>query len=252
MHGQALCRAARRIGAKVNSLIIGSVVCGLFLPALAQNQSATEVLKQADQFADQGDWFRAGPLYAEAEEQFRTAGDRRNEIYAKLGRLHRDAETGGYRSVRQQISEMLGDPTVAGDPQLKIRALSKLGSIDLNLDTSAAEQDWNEVLCIATAEKDAKWENRARGQLALVAGVNGDIGSSGVALYQAIGKAAEISDIAGVVHFSTWLAKRPVCQRHAGSGAAAFGEGRRHLSPGRAGHSLSDDDCKDPSNSGVA
>lgn len=176
--------------------------CHFYSFRLAQTPSARETLQQADRFADQGDWYRAGPLYAKAEADFRAMGDRRNELYAKLGRLHREAETGGYRMVRDQISGMLTDPVLTVHPDLRIRALSTLGSVHLNLDTEAAERDWKEVLRIATETNDLKWQNRARGQLAVIAGLNGDIGAAGLALFQAIQKASEIGDIAGVVHFS--------------------------------------------------
>lgn len=101
---------------------------------------------------------------------------------------------------------MLADPVLTADPSLNIRALSTLGSIHLNLDTDAAEQNWQDVRRIATQTNDTKWQNRARGQLALIAGVNGDVGSAGLGLMQAIQRATDIGDTAAVIHFSVWLA----------------------------------------------
>lgn len=169
-------------------------------------QSSQDALKEADRLADQGNWYAAAPFYRKAEEGFRQSGDKANEIYACLGRLHKDAEVGAYRRVRAEVVQIMAEPVVQDAPRLKIRALSLLGTIDLNLNTSAALQDWNELLAIAKATGDAKWENRAKGELGLVAGVNGNIGVAAMALSQAIAKSVEIGDIPGHIHFSVWLA----------------------------------------------
>src|SRR5580658_2725265 len=96
----------------------------------------SELLSQADRIADHGNWFRAAPLYAKAEKEFQRAGDRRNELYAKFGRLRGETESGAYKSVRATVVHDMADPTVQADPQLKIRALALLGTIDLNVDTA--------------------------------------------------------------------------------------------------------------------
>lgn len=169
-------------------------------------QNAADLLAKADGFANRGNWYKAAPLYAEAEAAFRKAGDTRNALYAKFGRLHRDVESGAYRAVHDEVSRDLADPAVTADPLLKIRALSLLGNIDLNIDTRAGIEDWQEVLAIATSISDAKWQNRARGELGLLAGVNGDLASAALALQQAIGKAESLGDVAGQLHFTIWLA----------------------------------------------
>src|SRR6185312_11307588 len=138
-------------------------------------QNAADLLAKADGFANRGNWYKAAPLYSEAEAAFRKTGDTRNALYAKFGRLHRDVESGAYRAVHDEVSRDLANPAVTADPLLKIRALSLLGNIDLNIDTRAGIEDWQEVLAIATSISDAKWQNRARGELGLLAGVNGDL-----------------------------------------------------------------------------
>jgi hypothetical protein len=179
---------------------------GMLASSPTHAATAEEILSQADHFGDQSNWFSAAPLYARAEAEFRNAGDHRREIYARLGRLHRDLEAGAYTSVRVEVEKELAEPLVQSDPQLKIRALALLGNIDMNINTAAAIEDWKQVLATATEAKDPKWQNRANGQLGLAAGVNGDIGAAGVALYGAISKAEKLGDIAGHVYFATWLA----------------------------------------------
>jgi CHAT domain-containing protein len=169
-------------------------------------QTATDLLIQADGLADQGIWSKARPIYANAETEFKRLGDHRNSLYAKLGRLRGDVQAGSCTGTREEVVRTLADPNVQNDPQLKIRALALLGNIDLNLNTVAAEEDWKAVLDTATTAGDKKWQNRANGELGLVAGVNGNTGAAAAALFQATTRAYESGDIPSAVHFATWLA----------------------------------------------
>jgi CHAT domain-containing protein/outer membrane protein assembly factor BamD (BamD/ComL family) len=172
-------------------------------------QSATELYSQAQKaqkLYDQGDPYRANPLFARAEQQFHEMGDQRHELAAKLGRLHADADHGKYKAVKAEIERDLTSPLVQNDPQLKIQALSLLGIIDLNIDTAAAASDWKQLLEAATATGDLKWENRARGELGIVAGLKGDVGTAGMTLLNAIATAEQIGDVGGAINFLVWLA----------------------------------------------
>ncbi len=177
-----------------------------FVPMCVDAQSPAELMANADQLGDRSDWRNAGPLYAKAEAEFHRTGDARNELYAKLGRLHRDLEDGSYKTVRAEVLRLLANPLTQSDPLLQIRALALLGNIDLNTNTAAAAEDWNKVLAIARKVGDQKWENRAKGELGLVAGVSGDIGSAALALYGAISKAEQLGDVSAHINFATWLA----------------------------------------------
>jgi hypothetical protein len=194
-------RRAVPINASVGLLVLG--ILGL---TCLYGQTGTDLLVQADHLADQGNWSKARPIYANAEAEFQRLGDRRNELFAKLGRLHGDVQAGSYRTAREEVVRTLAEPSVQNDPQLKIRALALLGNIDLNLNTGAAQEDWIAVLDTATAAGDKKWQNRANGELGLVAGVNGNTGAAAAALFQAITRAHELADVSSEVHFATWLA----------------------------------------------
>ena len=193
------CRTTRAAG--LMAVILSGVT-----PMSVNAQSPAELLAQADHLADQGNWQSAGPLYAKAESEYHRNGDARNELYAKFGRFHRDVEDGSYRTVRAEVVSALGSPIARTDPLLRIRGLALLGNIDLNTNTVAALEDWNEILALAKKIGDQKWENRARGELGLVAGVNGDIGTAGLTLYGAITKAEQLGDVAAHITFATWLA----------------------------------------------
>src|SRR5277367_3264106 len=80
---------------------------------------ATSLLREADKYADAGNWVAARDLYAQAEQAFRASGDARNELYAKFGRMHRDVEAGSYSTVSREIQADLAKPTVQNDPALK-------------------------------------------------------------------------------------------------------------------------------------
>jgi CHAT domain-containing protein len=164
------------------------------------------LVSQADHFAEVGNSVKARPLYAEAEKEFRSRGDTKKELYAKFGRLHRDVESGSYSTVAEELERDLANPIVRDDPALKIRALSVKGIIDLNLNTAAAQDDFTQIKALATSIGDRKWENRASGELGIVAGVNGDVGAAAVALLKAISTAGALKDVAGQISFSTWLA----------------------------------------------
>lgn len=193
-------------GAAMFRLPVFAFILSVLIGTCVQAQTPAELVAHADQLAERSDWHDAGPLYEKAEVAYRKTGDTKNELYAKFGRLHRDLADGSYRAVRAETVKTLANPAVQSDPQLQIRGLALLGNIDLNSDTAAALQDWTEVRSIASKIGDEKWQNRAQGELGLVAGVNGDIGSAGLALYSAIAKADQIGDVAAHVNFATWLA----------------------------------------------
>jgi hypothetical protein len=182
------------------------VVLACFLFQQASASDPRELLNEADNLAESGNWDRARDLYAQAEQEFRARGDVRDELYAKFGRLHRDVESGSYATVLREVEADLKSPVVKSDPVLKIRALALKGIIDLNVDTAGAEDDFSQILAIAKARGDKKWENRAEGELGIVAGINGDLGRAAVALHNAITKAAALHDVDGQVNFSVWLA----------------------------------------------
>jgi hypothetical protein len=167
---------------------------------------AASLLREADRYADAGNWVGARDLYAQAEQAFRESGDTRNQLYAKFRRMHRDVEAGSYSRVLQELQVDLANPVVQNDPALKIRALSLKGTIDLNLNTVAAKDDFTQIRDLAKSLGDQKWQNRAVGELGVIAGVNGDIGAAGLALITAINKAAELHDLAAQLNFSVWLA----------------------------------------------
>lgn len=178
-----------------------AVIC-----ATMSGQSAADLFSQAQKIYEEGDRYRARPLFLRAEEQFRAMGDKRNEVAAKFGRLHTDADHGNYKAVKMEVQHDLRSALVQNDAKLKIQAFALLGIIDLNIDTAAAGSDWKQVLETATSANDLKWQNRARGELGIVAGMGGDVAVAGMALSKAIVSAEQIGDVGGAITFRIWLA----------------------------------------------
>jgi CHAT domain-containing protein len=184
---------------------------GIILLALRSANCATAadpeaLLARADHLVEIGNSIKARPLYAEAEREFHARGDRRNELYAKFGRLHHDVETGSYSAAALEVEQDLKNPVVQNDPALKIRALALKGVIDLNLNTAGAEEDFSQIAALAKSTGDRKWANRAAGELGIIAGINGNIGAAAVALLKAISTAEALHDLPAQISFSTWLA----------------------------------------------
>jgi CHAT domain-containing protein/tetratricopeptide (TPR) repeat protein len=163
------------------------------------------LLKEADRLAELGNLNRARDLYAEAETLFGQNGDRAKMFHAKFGRLRRDVEKGPYDSYLQLIAESLIDPVVSADPLLQIRGLSVQGLIHMNLDGKAARKDWTTIAELAQKIGDDKWANRARGQLGLVAGAEGDYATALTSLVTAIQKARALGDLTAEIYFRTFL-----------------------------------------------
>ena len=72
-------------------------------------------------------------------------GDTRHMLYARFGRLRKDLETGSYSTYLATIEANLKDPAVTSDPALRIRGLAIKATINMNLNTSAARADWEEI-----------------------------------------------------------------------------------------------------------
>jgi CHAT domain-containing protein/tetratricopeptide (TPR) repeat protein len=204
----SLCRATSCRQGFPTRLVTWHVFLALSVLLAPPMRAATDpeaLLKEADRLAELGNLNRARDLYAEAETLFGQNGDRAKMFHAKFGRLRRDVEKGPYDSYLQLIADSLVDPVVAADPLLQIRGLSVQGLIHMNLDGKAARKDWTTIAELAQKIGDDKWANRARGQLGLVAGSEGDYATALTSLATAIQKARALGDLTAEIYFRTFL-----------------------------------------------
>jgi CHAT domain-containing protein len=182
-----------------------AVAIALFLcsPAFAQDADPHKLLAEADRLAWLRVWTRAEPLYAQAREAFIRAGDKRNALYAEVSRLRGQLPTLAVPEVSERLADYLDDPIVQSDERLRLRVLIIKGETDEDLDPSLSQRSWTEALAVAQKVSDAAWANRARGELGLVAFLQGDTNTAIVNLGQALKVAETNGDTSSLVRWLT-------------------------------------------------
>ncbi len=175
----------------------------------AQEPHAEELLAHALHFADLYNWDDAGPVFAEAEHLFTEAGDQRNALYAKLGRIRsnidRDQQT--LPAVATQLGDALDDdPLLRNDKELRMFCFIVKGDIDTEINTGAMKQDWIHVRTLAREQGNAKWQNRALAQLAIAAFYNADLETARKNAGTALEMATKAGDAGAQIRVLTILA----------------------------------------------
>jgi CHAT domain-containing protein len=132
------------------------------------------LLAEANRLAWLFNWPRAEPLYARAEEMFKSKRDTRNEIYARVGRIRAQSETMSYVDVSQMIQKELDEPATKADPELRLWCLVQKGYTDLEINAAAAKRAWLEAQTLADSLGEKQWEARAEGELGIIAFLEGD------------------------------------------------------------------------------
>ena len=105
--------------------------------------------------------------------------------------------------VSERLSAYLDDPVVENDERLRLRVLIIKGETDEDLDPSLSQRSWTEALALAQKLGEAGWANRTRGELGLVAFLQGDTNTAIVNLGQAIKVAETSGDISSLVRWLT-------------------------------------------------
>ena len=184
--------------------IVGTLLALLqCTPAVAQVADPHKLLAEADRLAWLRVWTRAEPLYAKAREAFIASGDERNALYAEVSRLRGQLPTLAVPEVSERLSEYLDNPLVQSDDRLRLRVLIIKGETDEDLDPSLSQRSWTEALALAQKLNEPAWANRARGELGLVAFLQGDTNTAVVNLGQAIKVAETNGDTSSLVRWLT-------------------------------------------------
>jgi CHAT domain-containing protein len=136
------------------------------------------LIKEADRLAWLNNWVKAAPLFTKAEELFAQAGDERNTLYAKLGRIRGEMESKSLTEASEYVATLLQNPIVQNDPILKLRGLVVKGDVDLERDTASCERSWKEVLALTASSGDKAWKARAQEELGRIAFMSGDISTA--------------------------------------------------------------------------
>lgn len=159
------------------------------------------ILAEANHFAFLSNSAAAEPLYARAEQMFRDRGDKRNELYAKIGRIRAQAETMSFVDISNFLGSQLATPMVQGDPELKLWCLTAKGMTDNEINVPAAKKDWEETEALARVVKDKQWESRAKGELGLIGFLEGDSWKAGRLVGGALLSAMASGDIGAQIRY---------------------------------------------------
>jgi len=148
---------------------------------------------------------RAAPLYASAESLFRSRGDARNELYAKIGRLRSEAETMSFVDLSRFLGDQLNTAVVRNDVELRLWCLAAKGYTDIEIDYQAEKRDWLEAREIATHLGESRWVTRADGELGIIAFLEGKTGQGAKLLGSALVSTMTNGDIGGQIRFLEML-----------------------------------------------
>lgn len=165
------------------------------------NRDARTILAEADRLAWLFNWPAAGPLYEEAERLFTQAGDAKNALHAKIGRMRAQAETMPFVDLSEYLATELENPIVLNDPKLRLWILAGKGYIDLEIDIASAQRVWEEALALAQSLGEKAWEARASGELGIIAFLSGDGTKAQSLLAKAVFSAMATGDAAAQIRF---------------------------------------------------
>jgi CHAT domain-containing protein/TPR repeat protein len=157
------------------------------------------LLDEANRLAWLSNWPKAGPLYQSAEQLFRERGDRRNEIFARIGRIRSQSETSSPVEVSEMLAQQLTDPVVQTDPKLRLWCLASTGSAELDVNVPSAKRTWTEAQKIAKKLGEHAWEARAKAELGIISFLEGDSRRAGQMVGGALIFAMASGDIGGQV-----------------------------------------------------
>jgi CHAT domain-containing protein len=174
---------------------------------LAQGRpSSTQLLEQADRFADLYNWTTAQPIYSRAEMQSSREHNPRNVLYAHVGLVRAKMETGSLGDLSSYLATQLQTPLVKGDTRLLMKCLIAKGDADAEIDSALAQTDWERVLLVAKRLNDLKWQNRAIGEIGFHRYVQGDHVDAKRDTAIAFLAARKTGDIAAEIRFSSGIA----------------------------------------------
>jgi tetratricopeptide (TPR) repeat protein len=169
-------------------------------------QSSQELLAHALHLADLYNWDDAGKDFADSERLFRAAGDQRNALYARLGKIRSTVDQLSLPATAAELSsELENNPLLQSDKELRLFCLIVKGDIDSEIGGAAMREDWERVTALARELDDKKWQYRALAELGIAAFYDGDLATAGKNVATALALATKNGDVAAQVRFLTTL-----------------------------------------------
>ena len=115
------------------------------------------------------------------------AGNVRDAMYAKFGRLRGQMQTLPLPDISEQIAADLESPVAKRDSKLRLRGLTVKGDINLEWDVSSHPATaWQDAGRLARELGEKAWENRANGELGIIAFLKGNTGEATKLVQQAL------------------------------------------------------------------
>ncbi len=183
-------------------IIVAALLC---VPLAAapppSDANPRRLIEKADRFAWVYNWYVAGPLYAEAEKLFEQVCDRRNALYAKIGRLRSEWESMSFREVSEYLATELESPLVENDPELRLWLLEAKGAVDLEVNVASARQVYEEARDLARSLGNKARLARASGELGIISFMEGDTGQSLQLLAAALKTSIELKDTGAHIRY---------------------------------------------------
>ncbi|HYI97114.1 MAG TPA: CHAT domain-containing protein, partial [Bryobacteraceae bacterium] len=200
-------------------IVAGLAVTLIAGPSAWPADDIGSLTKEAERLAWLKNWTRAEPLYAKIEAHHRERGDARNALFAEISRLRGQLPTLSLIATSGKLADWLEHPLVQNDAPLRLRCLTVKGDVDMDIDSDLARRDWQEAKDLSHELGDAAWENRATGELGIIAFLQGDSGAAVMMVGQALKTAQTLGDVAAQVRYLALI----------GSGMSRFGDTDRGL-----------------------
>jgi CHAT domain-containing protein len=176
------------------------------LPADGQQppQSAARALQRGLHLADLYNWAGAAEDFKAAEQMFLTAGDQRNALYARLGKIRATIEQLSLPVTSAQLdSELESNALLQNDKRLRMFCLIVKGDIDGETNSGAMRRDWEQVQALAKELGDKKWLYRSLAQLGIAAFYDGDLPTATKNVSAALIAAASNGDAGARIRFTS-------------------------------------------------
>jgi hypothetical protein len=108
--------------------VAAALMCAPLTAQTRQSETNPKhLIEKADRLAWLYNWYLAGPLYTEAEKLYAEAGDSRNALWAKIGRLRSEWEMMSFPEVSEYLAAELDTPLVQNDARLRLWILDAKG-----------------------------------------------------------------------------------------------------------------------------
>ena len=165
-----------------------------------------QAMEKAEHLTDLYNWYDAHPYYLEAERMFLAQGDERNALFARASRLRGEMQILPFPDLIEAIDAILSTDVAKNDPALRLRCLIIRGDVNLEIDASAAKDDWEVALATAKQIGDHKWESRAIGELGMIAFLLGDASTARLQVGQALMTAMTGGDVGAQIRYYAAIA----------------------------------------------